>query len=391
MPGITFTHTAFDFLHKFVVFQAPVGSYKKFLGRLRCKAFKHNIGAQTLHIIHHSLHIIVESKKMEIGGRLSILFGHTCTAYQLQLVHFECCERQARKFHRLTHNLSPILTGEPENNMCAHGNTTLRSTLHCIDRGSIVVPSVYAQQGCIVTALNAILHKHEGALRKFLQVIEQFIGHTIGACAYHKPNTALDRECLFVTLAQHIERCVSICVGLEIGKVTHLRVLVCKEGDTLPHLLGNRLVAVAICRVECLVVTICATATPLSAVTVRAREATIESYLLHLEREMPLQKGGKVVIVKAFFCIHKNSLSCQTTNRPIPQCHQQKPCYKACTHIGDETRQVTALQHLYRLVSKGRKCGKATQYTGGEQQIYITAVCGILCKKSIYHTKQETS
>ena len=47
-----------------------------------------------LYIIYHKVDILFDTEKMEIFGMPLILQGHTGTAYQLQLMHFQRSKRQ---------------------------------------------------------------------------------------------------------------------------------------------------------------------------------------------------------------------------------------------------------------------------------------------------------
>ena len=70
----------------------------------------------------------------------------------------------------------------------------------------------------------------------------------------------------------------------------------CKERDTLTHLLGNRTVAVTIGRVECLVVAIGTTAHPNLTIAVRTGKTGIYGNLLHLAAKNATQIGTELVI-----------------------------------------------------------------------------------------------
>ena len=69
-----------------------------------------------------------------------------------------------------------------------------------------------------------------------------------------------------------------------------------EERDTLAHLLSNRAVAVAIGRVERLVVAECATAPPHLTVAVRASKTRINGNLLHLAAKDTTQIVTELVI-----------------------------------------------------------------------------------------------
>ena len=97
-----------------------------------------------------------------------------------------------------------------------------------------------------------------------------------------------------------------------------------EEGDTLTHLLGYGFIAMAIGRVEGLVIAICATAAPFGAVAIRTGETAVEGYFLHLERETALQETRKVVVVKTFFTLHSSYLTTQLTEK-YPKARSKSP------------------------------------------------------------------
>ena len=301
LPSTTLTHAAFYLIHQFVVLQPPIGSYKQFLRRLRSKPLKHDIGAKPLYIVDYCLYVVVERKKCKIGRVFGILLRHSCATDKLQLMQFKRRQRQARKFCCLQHEPLPVLARQAKDYMRSHRDTARCGAFHSFGSTLVVVSSVYTQQRIVIGALYAVLYKDKRTLLQRDKVVEQFIGHAVGTRAYHYPYTAIHFKSLFIPLLEDIQRGIGIGVCLEIGKITHRRILVREERYALLHLLLDRKMTMAIRGIERLVIAICATAPPHLAVAVGTCETAVKGYLLHLAPENGMHIRAELVIVKDIF------------------------------------------------------------------------------------------
>lgn len=84
-----------------------------------------------------------------------------------------------------------------------------------------------------------------------------------------------------------------------------------EEGYTFLHLLGDGPVAMAVCRIESLVITIGTASPPHLSVTVGTGEAPVKGYLLNLAIEQGMKVCTELVIIK---CIITHV--CEDTKNP---------------------------------------------------------------------------
>ena len=106
--------------------------------------------------------------------------------------------------------------------MCAYFDATGCGVADGIDCLCMGVSAVDALQGAVIHRLYAIFYDEKCAAVQFCQIVEQVGRHAVGACAYDYAYDIGRAEGFFVFGLQVGERCVSVCIGLEISQILHV-------------------------------------------------------------------------------------------------------------------------------------------------------------------------
>ena len=195
--------------------------------------------------------------------------------------------------------------------MSARQNASSVGSLDGIARLLECVTAIYAQKGFVVSALYAVFYQYEGLLVEFGQIIQQLIGHAIGACADDDTYDIWHAECLFVEQLELSEWGIGVGERLEISQIFHIGIFVGEESFALFELLSHRVSTLTVGRVKSSVVAIDATTCRNPAVAIGTTKSCIDRNLLHT-----IEETGKGQLVftshnlrplevldkKAFFC-----------------------------------------------------------------------------------------
>ena len=160
--------------------------------------------------------------------------------------------------------------------------------------------TIDTQQRRIIHGLDTIFNNKEGAAVQLFQIVEQRIGHAVGTGANDETHDIGDRERFLIFGLEMIERIVGVCIGLEVGKILHLRIFSGKETLALLELLGDGFLRNTIVGIEGLVVAISAAAYTHPTVAIRTGEARVERDLLSLHTQLLFEP--KTVFIVSFHC-----------------------------------------------------------------------------------------
>ena len=172
-------------------------------------------------------------------------------------------------------------------------------SLHCITAAGKVVTSIDPLQSLIVGTFYTILHKNLGVPVQLLQIIQQFIAHADGKGSDYNTHHILHQQSLLIHLPEEFHLGVGIGVSLEISQILHIRIFSAEESLTLLQLLRNRLLPVAIARVERPIVAISTTTARYSPIPIRTREPCVYRNLLNTEiRKLLPDPCSKIVVIQ---------------------------------------------------------------------------------------------
>ena len=178
--------------------------------------------------------------------------------------------------------------------------------LYGIDGVLPCVSAVDGKQRGIVGGFRSVFHQYERLFRQCFQIVEQAVGHAVGACADDDAYDIGHSQCLFVHGCQPWQFGVGVRICLEIRKIFHLRIFPCKKLLSFFQLLRDGQFRLAVVGVESLVVAVGAASGTFQSVAVGAGEARIDGYFLNLHGEMLFQKFSEVVVGFLFFHRLKN-------------------------------------------------------------------------------------
>ena len=281
---------------KYVVFEAPVGGNQQLGGRLRDESLYDDLRPQPFDEIDAELDVLVGGAELELFRVLGVLGSHPCATDQLELVQFQRGKGQLRQPPGVFQQGRAALSRQSQYQVPSGQDSAPGGTGYGRYGIFVRMSPVDLSQGLVVGRFDAVFNQNEGRFRERGQVVEQLLGHTVGACADDNPLYAGDGEGLFVFLNQPGRLSVGVCVRLEIGQVLHLRVFAAEKPDTLGNLLGDALVALAVVGAERLVVAVGASAVPFAAVAVGTGEAGVDRDFLDLPLEVLFQKIAEVVV-----------------------------------------------------------------------------------------------
>ena len=102
------------------------------------------------------------------------------------------------------------------------------------------VSAVDELQGAVVGGFGAIFHHHECAAAKLGEVVEQRVGHAVGASANYQSHHVGHRQSLLIHCSQPFYRGVGVGISLEISQISHCGIFACKKRLALLQLFGDR-------------------------------------------------------------------------------------------------------------------------------------------------------
>ena len=178
-----------------------------------------------LYVVYYQINIFFYPEKVEVFGMLFIFMCHTGTAYQLQLMHFESCNRKTRQRSGLCNQILMRFTGKSQYNMPTGKNTAGNSPFHSIYRILKSVSAIDSAECGIVSAFNTIFNQQKSVFIHFFQIMQQSIRHAIRPGTDDQTDHIGNRQCFLIFPLQCFQFTVSIGVCLKIGKVFHFRAL----------------------------------------------------------------------------------------------------------------------------------------------------------------------
>lgn len=300
LTGVSIVESPFHFGHKLVVLQAPAGDGEEAGGRLRDKALEDKVGTETLDEVDDEVDVFIGREEVEIGRIRGIFGSHASTLDELELVELEQSQGKVGKDGGFMEHCIPTLPRKSEDEMSTDADVTSSGSGDGIDGLSVSVTTIDTQQRRIIHGLDTIFNNKEGAAVQLFQIVEQRIGHAVGTGANDETHDIGDRERFLIFGLEMIERIVGVCIGLEVGKILHLRIFSGKETLALLELLGDGFLRNTIVGIEGLVVAISAAAYTHPTVAIRTGEARVERDLLSLHTQLLFEP--KTVFIVSFHC-----------------------------------------------------------------------------------------
>ena len=136
--------------------------------------------------------------------------------------------------------------------------------------------------------LYAVLHQQEGVPLQRFQVMQQRIGHAVGARTDYQPHYPIHAECLFVFPFQSFKFRIGIGISLEVGQVFHFGILAHKELLPLFELLTNRFLRFTVLGIKRLVVAIGTSTLSFGSITVGTSKTGVQGDFLNFIRKLIL-------------------------------------------------------------------------------------------------------
>ena len=133
-----------------------------------------------LDVINDEVDVLVDRKEMKIGRIEFVFTRHACSPDKLQLMQFQCRKRKFRKPQRLLHQCLRGLTRQSQYDVPSSQNPPCSRPAYRIFGAGKIMPAVNALLYRIVQTLDTVFYQQERLLIQFLQVIEQFLRHTVG-------------------------------------------------------------------------------------------------------------------------------------------------------------------------------------------------------------------
>ena len=298
LNSLTFQHVFLYFLYEFVVLQPPPWLCEQLRRRLADEALEYHVGAAVGDELADEPDVFVGCQPHEVVGVVDEFLCHACALDELQLVELEYGDGQFGQSACCGEHVVCCLARQPEYDVPAYGDAPCCCPAHGVARATMVVPAVYSSERQVVATLDAILYedKHPTVVQ-LLQVVEQWFGHAVGACADDQSHHVFHCQRFLVFGLERIQAAVGVGVCLKVSEVFHCRVFLAEKVLALSQLLCDRLVGTAVLGVECLVVAVGASACAHRAVAVGTGEPGVDGYLLHLLPELAVEPCSEIVVL----------------------------------------------------------------------------------------------
>ena len=226
--------------------------------------------------------VVLETVEAEVSRVAFVVAEHRRAADQLELVEFDCVDREFGK-HAGGFDLHALcFARESEDHVRADAQAESGGLVDGIGGLLVAVPAVHAFEAGVVATLDADLQDHDVRLGQLLEV-GQFPGiQTVRARADDDPDDARHLQRLAVERFEPVQGRMGVGEGLEVGEVSaRVVVALAVEADAGLDLLADGFVGIAVARVESPVIAKSAAPVGDRAVAVRASEARVDRDLLH--------------------------------------------------------------------------------------------------------------